>query len=142
MPYVLGSKSLAVLSKVHPDLYAVVRLAIRLSKQDFAVFEGWRTLDRQRELVAQGVSWTYNSRHLTGHAVDLVPWIDGKLVWDRPAALIVGEAVHKAAKQLGLHSQAIRSGYDWDQDERHEEPGETDYVHHELSRVLYPVEAA
>lgn len=140
--FVLGKRSLEVLRPVHPDLYAVVRLAIRLTRQDFAVFEGLRTLDRQRELVADGVSWTYNSRHLTGHAVDLVPWIDGKLVWDRPAALIVGKAVHEAARQLGLHSDAIRSGYDWDQDERLEEPGETDYVHHELSRVHYPVEAA
>jgi peptidoglycan L-alanyl-D-glutamate endopeptidase CwlK len=140
--FVLGAKSLAVLRPVHPDLYAVVRLAIRLTRQDFAVFEGLRTRARQALLIKDGKSWTYNSRHLTGHAVDLVPWIDGELVWDRPAALVVGAAVHQAARQLGI---PIRSGYDWDQDERLEEAGETDYVHHELPRNDYPepwVEAA
>ena len=39
----------------------------------FTVIEGLRSKERQRELVARGASKTQNSRHLTGHAVDLWP---------------------------------------------------------------------
>jgi len=39
------------------------------------VYETLRTMERQRELVDAGVSWTMDSRHLTGHAADI---IDGR----------------------------------------------------------------
>jgi peptidoglycan L-alanyl-D-glutamate endopeptidase CwlK len=42
----------------------------------FVVTEGLRTIERQRELVRVGASNILNSRHLTGHAVDLVPYVD------------------------------------------------------------------
>jgi peptidoglycan LD-endopeptidase CwlK len=38
--------------------------------------------ERQAELVARGVaSWTMNSLHLTGHAVDLVALDGGEAGW-------------------------------------------------------------
>ena len=46
MPFVLGSKSLAKLNGVHPDLVKVVKAAIKLSEVDFTVLEGLRTLTR------------------------------------------------------------------------------------------------
>ena len=69
------------LAGVHPDLVRVVR-AMAAGGAVFRVVEGVRTMERQRDLVAAGASQTMNSRHITGHAVDLVPMIDGAVSWD------------------------------------------------------------
>ena len=73
MAYKLSQRSLQNLSGVHPDLVAVVKRAIEITEQDFSVIEGIRSIDRQRELVKSGASQPMNSRHLTGHAVDIAP---------------------------------------------------------------------
>lgn len=115
------------LAKVHPDLYAIVRLAIRKTGQDFTVFEGRRTIKRQRQLVAAGKSKTMNSRHLTGHAVDLVPWIGGKPVWDAAACKTITFAMANAADELGLD---VEWGGNW--------RTFFDGPHYQLPRRLYP----
>lgn len=124
----LGSKSLGVLYPVHPDLYACVRRAIRVSSVDFSVFDGLRSLARQKELVAQGVSWTLDSRHLTGHAVDLVPYIGGKLVWDAAACRKIYEAMLQASQELGV---PIEWGGNWP-------AKKLDCPHFQLPRKEYP----
>ena len=75
--YTLGTRSKQRLSGVHPDLCAVVELAISLSKHDFTVLEGLRSLERQKVLYKAGASSTMNSRHLTGHAIDIAPYPTG-----------------------------------------------------------------
>lgn len=79
--FVLGERSLKNLWGVHPDLVAVVKRAIQITRTDFAVIEGVRTKERQKELVRKGASKTMNSRHLTGHAVDIVPVKNGAISW-------------------------------------------------------------
>ncbi len=37
------------------------------------IVETLRTPERQRDLIAKGVSWTADSRHLTGDAIDVAP---------------------------------------------------------------------
>ncbi len=59
------------LKGVNPALVQVVRRALELSIVDFGVTEGLRTVERQKELVAKGASQTMNSRHITGHAIDV-----------------------------------------------------------------------
>lgn len=66
------------LQGVHGDLVKVVRKALEYSTVDFAVIEGVRTKARQAQLFKQGATKTMNSRHLTGHAVDLPPLVEGK----------------------------------------------------------------
>ena len=39
---------------------------------EWTVFEGLRSKERQKKLVAKGVSWTFNSRHLIGLAMDIL----------------------------------------------------------------------
>ena len=63
----------ARLAGVHEVLTGIIREASRRCSIPFTVIEGLRTPERQRQLVAQGASRTQNSRHLTGHAVDLWP---------------------------------------------------------------------
>lgn len=71
--FTFSQRSEENLAGVDLQLVAVVRRALELSPVDFAVIEGLRTQERQKELVAAGTSQTMNSRHLTGHAVDLMP---------------------------------------------------------------------
>lgn len=107
MAYVLGSRSKARLKGVHPDLVKVVERAIQLTEQDFSVFEGLRTLATQKQYVAKGVSKTLNSKHLKqadgyGHAVDLVPYVAGKLRWEWPVIYPIAAAMAQASKELGI----------------------------------------
>lgn len=107
MSYSLGSKSRAKLEGVHPDMVAVVERAIQISKQDFSVGEGLRSIERQRELVKSGKSTTMNSRHLTGHAVDLFPH---PISWDWEYFYPIADAMKQAAKELNV---ALDWGGDW-----------------------------
>jgi peptidoglycan LD-endopeptidase CwlK len=110
MTFTLGNRSLKMLEGVHPDLVRVVRRAIQLTPVDFTVLEGMRTVDRQRALVKSGASQTMNSRHLTGHAVDLGAWVDGQVRWDWPLYYPIARAMQVAAQELGV---PIRWGGHW-----------------------------
>lgn len=110
MTFVLGPKSRERLVGVHPDLVAVVQRAIMLTPVDFTVLEGLRTKERQKVLFAQGATKTMNSRHLTGHAVDLAPVINGAVSWDWPLYHKLAPAVKKAAQELDV---PITWGGDW-----------------------------
>src|SRR5918995_7391971 len=79
MAFCLSKLSSDRLQGVHPDLVRVVERAIQITTQDFRVQEGLRTRERQAALVARGASRTMNSRHLTGHAVDLVALGGGEI---------------------------------------------------------------
>ncbi|WP_353209792.1 M15 family metallopeptidase [Sphingorhabdus sp.] len=97
MSIVLGQRSLSRLEGVHPDLVRVVKKAAALSDLDFTVLEGIRSVERQKQLVAQGASKTMNSRHITGHAVDLAPMIGGEVRWDWGLYLRLGEVMRAAS---------------------------------------------
>ena len=114
--YSLGAKSMAKLDGVHPSLVSVVLRSIQLTRQDFAVHDGLRTLAQQRALVAKGASKTLKSKHLPqpdghGHAVDLVPYINGQLRWEWGPSYEIAEAVHTAATELNV---PLRWGGVWD----------------------------
>lgn len=111
--FILGKKSLNELQGVHPALVTVVQRAIEITAQDFGVHDGIRTLDEQRQLVAQGASQTLDSRHITGHAVDLVPVINGKLRWEWPPIFLIADAMRLAARESGMR---VRWGGAWDVD--------------------------
>ena len=125
MGYKLGTRSLQNLSGVHPDLVAVVKLAISITEQDFTVIEGIRNINRQRELVKAGKSTTMNSRHITGHAVDMVPW---PVDWnDLERFEVMSEAMKQAAEELDT---PLVWGGDW--------KSFYDAPHFELDRKVYP----
>ena len=108
--FALSARSLQRLDGVHPDLVAVIQRAIEITDIDFTVLEGMRTIERQRKLFASGASKTMNSRHLTGHAVDIAPYVDGSVSWHWPHYDVLEKAVKAAADELGV---PIEWGGDW-----------------------------
>lgn len=125
---ILPTKSEEKLKGIHPDLISVVRLACQLSPVDFIITEGLRTLARQQELVHAGKSQTLNSRHLTGHAVDLAPWMSHTIPWQNWQAFTqVAQAMKQAASTLSI---PVVWGGDW----THFKDG----PHFELNRKNYP----
>jgi peptidoglycan L-alanyl-D-glutamate endopeptidase CwlK len=102
MTFRLSARSLKRLVGVHPDLVRVVKHAIGITSVDFAVLEGVRSAERQQELVLAGASQTMNSRHLTGHAVDLGAYVAGEIRWDWPLYHKIAAAMIHAASELGV----------------------------------------
>lgn len=111
MAFKLGTRSRNELKGVHGDLVKVVERAIQLTVQDFGVHDGTRTMAEQKKFVASGVSKTLHSRHLTGHAVDLVPFVNGQLRWEMEPIYKIADAMRMAASELGI---PIRWGGAWD----------------------------
>lgn len=111
MTYRLSARSLSRLEGVHPDLRAVVELAITRTPVDFTVLEGLRDAARQQQLVASGASQTLNSRHLTGHAVDLGAVVGGEVRWDWTLYYRIANAMADAACALDI---PLRWGGCWD----------------------------
>lgn len=111
----------------------------------FTVIEGLRTPERQRQLVAAGASKTQNSRHLTGHAVDLWPLdpatgkaLPSDAAFPRGSAKAkaasarlwadlraIGAVVKQVAKERGV---MVELGADWG----------WDAPHVQLNRKQYP----
>lgn len=98
------------LKGVNSDLVNVIRRALEITPVDFIVIEGLRTQERQKELVAAGKSQTNNSRHLTGHAVDIIP-VNTK--WQIEEFKPLLKAVKQAADELGVK---LRFGINWKSD--------------------------
>ncbi|HFV9291649.1 TPA: M15 family metallopeptidase [Serratia fonticola] len=112
---------------VNSALVKVVRRALEITTVDFIVIEGVRTLERQKALKAAGASKTMDSRHLTGHAVDLLPvggdWNNYKC-W-----LPVLDAMHQAGAELGVR---LRFGVTWTDNPRDKPARFLDAPHVEL----------
>lgn len=129
MTRTFGSRSLKSMQGIHPDLRLVLDKALQDSPLDFVVIEGLRTKERQQQLFDSGASKTLDSRHITGHAVDLLPiGPNGKPAFDWPLYDQLGPAVKKAAADLGIE---IDWGGDWKKFK--------DGPHFELDRKAYPV---
>lgn len=106
----LDDKSLSRLREVHPDLRKVIERAAAASPVPFLVTEGRRSVKRQRELLAAGKSKTMRSRHLTGHAVDIAPLVNGKPSWDWAHYHPLAKLIKQAAQELNI---PIEWGGDW-----------------------------
>lgn len=115
---------------VNPTLAKVVRRADELAAAEgvsFIVTEGLRTKERQKQLMAAGATRTLNSRHLTGHAIDLATLVDGEVRWDWPLYDRLSHLMKRAADELHVY---IVWGGDW--------VSFKDGPHFELNSKMYP----
>ncbi len=95
---------------VHPDLVRVIRLALHYSLVPFSITEGLRSMARQRDLLREGKSQTLRSRHLTGHAVDVVAMPAGVVSWEWDYYAQIAVAVRRAARECGIN---VEWGGEW-----------------------------
>lgn len=110
MSFKLGTRSRKNLAGVHPDLVRVVEQAIQITPVDFGVTQGLRTIEQQLQYFASGASSTMDSRHLTGHAVDVVAYIGREVRWDFGLYYQIAEAFRQAAR---IQAVPIRWGGCW-----------------------------
>ncbi|TXE64562.1 M15 family metallopeptidase [Serratia nematodiphila] len=110
MTYRFSRRSEKNLVGVNAVLVAVVRRALELTPVDFGITEGLRSKERQKQMVIAGASQTMNSRHLTGHAVDVVAYLGANISWEWKYYEQIAAAFKQAGKELGT---AIEWGGDW-----------------------------
>jgi peptidoglycan L-alanyl-D-glutamate endopeptidase CwlK len=108
--FILSKRSLDRLLGVDSRLVSVVERAIQLTTVDFGVTEGLRSKETQEQYVKSGKSQTMASKHLTGHAVDLVAYIDGQVSWELNLYDDIADAMKAAAIEYNI---PIRWGAAW-----------------------------
>lgn len=131
----VDTRSLKNLEKVHNDLVKVITKASELVEgYSFVVTEGARTLERQRELLADKKTTTMKSRHIPENnacglscAVDLAVKVGTNVVWDMEAYRKLAIVVKEAARQVGI---PIEWGGDW--------KSFKDGPHFQLPKSTYP----
>ena len=102
MTFKLSRRSLDRLEGIDDGLQAVVKMAITLTKTDFGVVQGMRTIEQQKELVAKGASQTMKSKHLEGKAFDIMAFINGRASWELSVYDDLADAIKEAAIQLNV----------------------------------------
>jgi len=113
--YRWSERSYRKLQGVRPELVAVATLALRRLGEnggpDFVVTSGKRTEEEQRELVNEGASQTMNSRHVTGHAIDIAAFDEKyNVTWEGRYYQNIADFMFEAAEDLGVK---IEWGGNW-----------------------------
>jgi len=112
MGYKLSRASYEKLAGVNPLLVRVVERAIQTTPFDFKVTEGLRSATRQVQLVRQGKSRTFNSKHLHGDAVDIAVFDErGELTWKFDYYASVAVVFKRAAEEMLI---PLVWGGDWE----------------------------
>lgn len=120
MNYKLSKTSIERLAGVDGRLVDLMHLAIERTPVDFGIawMGGLRNATEQHELYLAGRSekdgYRNKSKHQSGDAVDIIPYVGGEYTYDRKYYLLVLGAVWACAEELGVK---LRSGANWDGDD-------------------------
>ena len=114
MGFSLSTRSLGKLEGVDNTLVEVVKEAINLTKVDFGVTYGLRTLEEQQKLYDSGRSQTMKSKHLDGRAVDLVAYFGSDISWELNVYDDICDAMAEAARR---HTLPVKWGAAWSEDD-------------------------
>ena len=124
-----GERSLKHLVTCDTRLITICKLVI--PNYDFSVLEGFRSDERQEELLRQGktTKGAGESRHNTSPslAVDIAPY---PIDWENPKRFyLLAGFMFQAASRVGVE---IRWGGDWDGDWDHTDQNFHDLPHYEI----------
>ena len=122
-----SEKSLERLSTCHADLQLVMNTAIGISRVDFGISEGHRTVERQQELYnahsdlteCDGIIIKSKHNYEPSRAVDIYAWENGKKTYRLEVMTYLGGLIEgvsgmlHAAKQI---NHRIRWGGNFDMD--------------------------
>ena len=115
--YRLGKQSARILTMAHKDFEKIVNLALSWGIIDFSVIESFRTEMIQNQYHQEGsskVPWPHSKHNKNpSHAVDLVPYVNSTVSWDKNHCLVLAGVILAAAAVLGIK---IRWGGNWDMD--------------------------
>lgn len=120
MVFKLSGRSMKKLKGVDEGLVAVVKDAIGITKVDFGVTFGLRTLEEQKKLYESGRSQTMKSKHLEGRAVDLVAYFGSDISWELNVYDDICDAMAEAARKNDV---AIKWGAAWSEGDIREYAG-------------------
>ena len=133
-----GKRSIEKLNQTKVQLQEIAKYALNLGLMDFSIIEGMRTKEVQDKYYNSGkskVKWP-NSKHNVKHvgelscAFDAVPYVGGKISWNKYHCSVLGGIILASAKTLGY---TIRWGGNWDMDnEPITDQSFQDLVHFEL----------
>src|SRR5262245_34562961 len=107
----LDAASEKKLARVKAPLGKLARRAAEISPHSFAIVQGLRTKAEQAALYANGrtvqknrkpVTWTMNSRHISGNAIDFAVLVKGKTSWNAALYPPVVKAFKQAAAELKI----------------------------------------
>ena len=117
MKFYFGERSEYNLEQGSFFIVMVMREALGLGIMDMAVIESFRDKvrqDRKFDLGRSQVKWPdskHNSKPPT--ALDVVPWINGKLSWNKLHCCVLAGIILACAANLG---RTLRWGGNWDLD--------------------------
>lgn len=101
--FFLNDESWDKLSKVNNDLALVVQHAIGMSDIEFQVLEGKRTTAEHEFLYSKGASQdAHFSSHFYGHAVDLVAYLNDKIILEKEPYDDLAQCMQYAAEYVGV----------------------------------------
>ena len=110
-----GKRSLNILNdpRLHSDIIKIEKRAIEITTVDFGLLCGMREKVEQKELYALGrtkpgkkVTWTLDSEHLHGRAIDYGVFVDGKYInGDTAEELLLYNQVANAHLQAAAELQ-------------------------------------
>lgn len=114
----LGHNSSKYLKSISDkDLIILASQAILRTSHDFGIHHtgGFRTAERQNKIYKAGYStcdgYVKKSNHQSGKALDLVPWVGDKFVWDPEIAIEISKVMKTLAIENGIF---LVCGADWE----------------------------
>jgi len=117
--YRFGRNSILHIENLESGLAYVAREAMAYGIMDFAIIESHRKKEVQDSYFHTSpqktkVKWP-NSKHnsMPAKAFDAVPYINGKISWNKLHCCVLAGIIQAAAAKLGI---AIRWGGNWDMD--------------------------
>ena len=137
MIFKYGKHSERELETVHMSLGLIAREALAYGIIDLGAFQGYRGMIEQNEYFKMGKSeaeWP-NGKHNSkpSLALDIVPYVAGRLSWNKLHCCVAAGVILSAAVKLGI---PIRWGGNWDCDgEPITDQDFQDLVHYELLKV-------
>lgn len=117
--YKFGTTSKERLATCHDDLQKVFEAAIALSPIDFGIAEGYRSIERQKQLFDEGksridgISKKGKHNYSPSLAVDIYAFVNGKASWDSNELCVIAGVVLAVAANYGIK---LRWGGNWDMD--------------------------
>lgn len=146
MAFSFGKRSLDNLATCHEDLQIIAEESIINSQIDFGISEGYRSVERQKELYDKqlskidGINKKGKHNYSPSLAFDIYAYVSGKrnLAYDEKHLCLIAGTIIATANRLfrdGSISHVIRWGGNWDGDgEIVYDQGFVDLPHFELKK--------